>query len=244
MNILVLTKNLESYNFDAYLRSNGYKPIVCPSLNLVLDFQREEKIGMLICDFRYFKCESRNPYETLSEKLGGRKIPFIFYNDPFPEFTTEGFVEQWKRTLLHYYGELTVWAEEFLECMAVAVICASVRDSDSHADLDTVQKVEGDGKFFMDSLEKLRALFNMPPSKFSLFETFFKNPGEEMDAEELCLRMWGKSDEHSMANLYSYIAFIRKSLVDFPKLGMSIDRSGKGRYVFRMDIDALRKEFV
>ncbi|MBR6078618.1 MAG: helix-turn-helix domain-containing protein [Treponema sp.] len=243
MNILVLTKNLESYNFDAYLRNNGYKPIVCPSLNLVLDFQREEKIGMLICDFRYFSCESRNPYETLNEKLGGRKIPFIFYNDPFPEFTTEGFVEQWKRTLMHYYGEVTVWAEEFLECMSVAVICASVHDSCSPG-LCNGQKVDSGGKFFMDSLEKLREMFNMPPSKFRLFETFFKNPGEEMDAEELCLRMWGKSDEHSMANLYSYVAFIRKIMQGFPNLSMSIDRTGKGRYVFRMDIDALRKEFV
>ncbi|MBQ4237661.1 MAG: hypothetical protein II716_12610, partial [Treponema sp.] len=82
MNILVLTKNLESYNFDVYLRKNGYSPIVCPDLNLVLDFQCEEKIDMLICDFRYFNCESRNPYETLSERLGGLKIPFVFYNDP------------------------------------------------------------------------------------------------------------------------------------------------------------------
>ena len=233
MNVVVLTKNPDSCTFDSYLRRSGYFPIVCPDMNLVVDFHRERGIGILLCDFRFFGFESNNPYESIAERTCGEKIPFVFYNDPFPDFTKECFIEKWERTLSEYYGSVNDSTHEFLECLSSAVICAAVQKDG--AEVKSVQKNESR----MDVLKKLKEMLRMPNSKFSLFELFFRNPGESIDGAELCRKMWSRDDSKTMANLYAYIAYIRKRLLEFPQLEMAIVKSQKGKYVFDVNQDAL-----
>lgn len=231
MNLVVLTKNPDSYAFGGYLRKKGYRPLVCVDLASVLDVHGVKPVDLLLCDFRYFELESRNPYETMHEKIGG-KIPFVFYNDPFPEFRPEALKGQWRSTVVQYYGSVCDEVDSFLDTLSRAVIIAKVNadvEPENHADEKSSVP------------EKLRDMLSLPNSKFRLFEILFKNRGEQVDGLDLCRKLWNRDEERDMANLYAYIAFIRKRIGEFPHLGMSVRKSEKGKYVFEINPAALEK---
>ncbi len=226
MNVLVLTKNLDTYYFGEGLMKHGYSPIVCTDFESVVDFGRTEDIAILLCDFRIFGLESRNPYESLKSKLGD--IPFVFYNDPFPGFDGDEYLRQWRGTLLEYSGGLDEPVEEFLEHLSRAVLSGCPA---GHADFES--KVEP------DPLLKMKSILDIPNSKWRLMELLYEKRGERVSVEYLSRRMWDRFDSKSVANLYAYVSFLRGEISKHKQLGMTIKKSGDGGYVFDLDEKAL-----
>ena len=224
MNILVLTRDLSSYTFHSYLNQNGYFPIVCDDLSSVIDFAQNQSLGILLCDFRFLGTDVRNPYDELKKNLGQEKIPFVFYNDPFPENTPEDFFIHWKKTVEEYFGEVLQPVEIFLTCLSSAVFSSPDSEDFKSKDFHDDKK-----------LDDLKKRLSVPNSKFQLLKIFFENKGKELDCETLCQKMWNSSGEKDIANLYSYISFLRRQFLKVPDLKMSIQKTKKGKYCFLME---------
>lgn len=235
MNILILTKNLDGFSMDEYLRSRGYFPVLCPDLESVIDFSVTEGIGMLICDFKYFGRDSRNPYKTLSEKLFPQKIPFVFFNDPFVDPGSDDCLAQWVDTVMEYYGEVTEEIRSLLTELMVAVMVDNVSGSENFG----TEKKLFHGDNFSDAFEKINSKLCIPNGKLKLLKLFYRKRGKAVKVDELCNDLWNECNQRSRANLYSYISYLRKIFKNFPGLEMSITSNRKGWYVFNINTQAM-----
>lgn len=229
MDIVVLTRDQDEYELDMYLRERGYLSMVCDEIDSLLSLVDSGPVDFILCDFRFFGLKSRNPYETLKNCLGQRRVPFVFYNDPFPEFTKEDILRQFRGTVREFHSpRISQQENQFLECLAIGVY--------RYVYTERYREPEDTETLW---LEKLKKILRIPKSKFALLKLFFERRGEVWDARDLCSSLWNRDDFHAMANIYAYIAFLRKRFLDFPKLELKIENVKKGKYVFDFDSQAL-----
>lgn len=183
---------------------------------------------MIVSDFKYMARGLFNLFETIKEL--GRKIPVIFYNDPFP-FDSER-ISFWIRlNELSYKSAFPSECIRILSSLSEAIAAIHVQKPAARSEPLVLLP-----DFRVNSCKEIdmgefRARSKLSPVLFRLFEFMYKNRAREIPLEEIggALFIGKKSSVHSSV-VYSYISRLRAQLGSGSASRVRIIRSSAGCY--------------
>lgn len=191
--------------------------------------EKDCRIDMIVSDFKYRSRGLFNLFETIREL--GRKIPVIFYNDPFP-FDSER-ISFWVRlNELSYKSAFPSECIRILTALSEAIAAIQVRKPAAHPSALSLLP-----DFCVNSCKEIdmgefRAKSKLSPVLFRLFEFMYKNRAREIPLEEIGGALFTKkysSSVHSSV-VYSYISRLRAQLGSGSASRVRIIRSSAGCY--------------
>ena len=197
----------------------------------VIKLSAPHQIDFIIIDYRIYQLDIFNPYKEMLRS--GNIIPIVFYNDPYPE--PDARAAYWKTKNKMYFvphinssvldNLYPVWKklEEYLNSPEVNPYLTVIRQN--AALTDPCDKVSS---FNIENFIKKSGLSS---SRRKLLKIFYEHRGEELDSAFLCKRLWQNAGEKEKV-LYAYIHDIRSALAKEGSVVLSLERTGKGTYVF------------
>ena len=180
---------------------------------------------MLIFDFRFFHhCKS---FVFSKLKNSDRRIPLIFYNDPFAERKNR--VVYWIRRNENLFESFDFeYLSNFFSDLNLCLENENVKPFVSNfqplqillPDSELIEETSFFPNNFVDSLME-----HLTPVLFKIFSHFRENADRDVSVSELLSIDEGMTSEKTV---YSYISRLRKSLR--PHKRFKILRTGKGKY--------------
>ena len=207
----------------------------CTVYNDFLQFYlalQEETIqcDLLVLDFRQFQhmlCNVSDVFRRLK-----RPIPFIFYNDPYPDSSNR--VMYWMQqneslyenmefhTFVPFFKTLNDIIEDplvrpHISLLQPPVPVTFVAKNTSSSEIDLVQ---------------FRVRSKMPPSLFSLFEFFYQNMCKEVSVKDISRQIFGSGFRSDVKRncVYSYVSRLKKYIKSDCQIHLDIIRSSQERY--------------
>lgn len=183
-------------------------------------------LALDFCNFSHLLGDVR---ETLRQLK--RPIPFLFYNDPYPDGTNRA--AYWMQQ-----NEVLYEGREFHQFAAVFKRLNSIIEDDavrSYVSLLrpplplSVGSQDETGAF---NVEQFRARSKIPPAMFSLFEYFYARVSKEVSVKELAKQIFGAGghDGARRNGVYSYVSRLKKYISADPLAQFDIVRSSPARY--------------
>lgn len=199
-------------------------------LEFYLNLQGEKlNCDLLLLDFCHFQHLLIPMRETLRQLK--RSIPFVFYNDPYPDGTSRViywmnqnetvYEDQEFHQLTPLFTRLNGIVEDMAVRCHISLLCPPVPLSSGGQD--------DRGAF---DLEQFRARGKIPPALFSLFEYFYAHISKEISLKELSRQIFGRSGYDDMKRncVYSYVSRLKKYIKADPSAHFDIIRSSVERY--------------
>lgn len=232
MRLCLISQDEKSCRFIAErLERNGCSCVIIDSWPLLFRSlgKKELKIDMIVSDFKFMASESFNLFESIKEM--GRKIPVIFYNDPFPSDNER--ISCWIR--LNELNYKFIFPSECIRTLSVLNEIISGLQSRAfaprpvsfpvHSSLSPVPVQE-------INVAEFRARNNLSPVMFRLFEFLYKNRTREISLEEIGKTLFtekGAAPARSSV-VYSYISRLRIHVENDNVSKIKIIRSSAGCY--------------
>ena len=208
----------------AFLRSKDHEVscfFVLEDLYTAIMERGGDDVGFVAVDIRSFEYDKTNPYQMC--RRFSCILPVIVYNDPYPD--PDCMVSHWTRKLDEYMGpQITQGRKETLvpvweDIQAFLLKSGFCRAPRTVARMDCAQMIE-----------YVRGMKLLPLSRFRLFEYMCGRLGEDVDADELCMELWGEWSESRRRMLYAYVHDVRAVLRKESSLGLDLRREGRGVY--------------
>lgn len=206
----------------------------CTIKDNVLEFYlglQDEKLtcDLLALDFCQFQHLISPMRETLRQLK--RSIPFVFYNDPYPDGSNRVvywmhqnetlYEEQEFHRLAPVFTRLNGIIEDVAVRSHISLLCPPLPlASTGQDDTDALD------------LEQFRARGKIPPALFSLFEYFYARISKEISLKELSRQIFGRGGYDGMKRncVYSYVSRLKKYIKADPLVHFDIIRSSLERY--------------
>ena len=231
MNIIFLTQQEHAFALmSARLSARGH---TCRRLGTISDFMHfffnmQPAADMFVCDYAAVQHEDLNLYNF--EHDAGRKIPLIFYNDPYP--ADEERVAQW-RSLNSRYLDI----HDFSELIPVFEEIAAIVNSPAHRPYISVicpAKERGGARTAASGVpQEPDIIRSLPPSIRNILEYMHERLGQDVSIAELDRRIRKSEKARRAGAVYTYICRARSFLRLHPELGVYIQRTAKGFYAMR-----------
>ena len=162
------------------------------------------------------------------ELLKGKKIPFVFYDDPLlPEINRSAY---WENSILKYHPVSS--SIELSEIYRPLFMWLNINPS-----MQTLLFGNADGteKPDLESEEELTDLarkIGIQDSRLELLIFFWQNRNKSMSVADICMSLWNKNDDACVQKLYTYVSNLRQSFYNCFTFRMQIIRTGKNKYMF------------
>ena len=232
MVILVLAQSMEK-SIKICSKFEEQQHICAPiqdvqNLMELLENNRESKIDLLFCDYFVFSSNTFNPYDAMRDLLQGKRIPFIFYNDPLLPTVKQSLF--WENSIIKYYPfssslDISGIYRPFFMWMSI---------NSSMQDL-LFDESEKAGKTLMNDEDELFSVakeLRITNSRLALLLFFWKNQNSVLYSDDICRAVWNKDDDSTLQKLYTYVSNLRRAFFNCIKYNMQIIRSGKNKYIF------------
>ncbi len=200
-------------------------------LEFYLSLQSEKlTCDLLLLDFCHFQPLLGRMRETMRELK--RSIPFVFYNDPYPDGSNRVvywmqqnealYEDQEFHQLAPVFTRLNGIIEDTAVRSHISLLCPPLPLGSTGRQGDTDEL----------DLEQFRARGKIPPALFSLFEYFYARISKEISLKELSRQIFGRGAYDGMKRncVYSYVSRLKKYMRADPLVHFDIIRSSQERY--------------
>lgn len=230
MRLCLISQDEKSCRFIAEeLERHGCSCVIIDSWPLLFRSlgKKELKIDMIVSDFKFMASESFNLFESIKEM--GRKIPAIFYNDPFPSDNER--ISCWIR--LNELNYRFIFPSECIRTLSVLnEIISGLQTRATRPVFFPVHKSLSPRQSPEINVAEFRARNNLSPVMFRLFEFLYKNRTREISLEEIGKALFTEKGAASARSsvVYSYISRLRIHVENDNVSKIKIIRSSAGCY--------------